>query len=105
MPERSASIACRQVAQNRMRLPDDNTIVVDDRDLAVRVHGAKFVRVETTEPSADFDVPVRQMQFADQPHDFLQIEGAPSSPDRKHGLPPHLRPRYRPERLNNSPKF
>src|SRR4051812_30307631 len=97
------SMTRRQVAQDRMRLPNNHAIVVDDRDLAVRVHGAKLRRVQAAELPACLDVPVHELQFADQPHDFLQIERALSTPDREHWLP-RWRRRPSSSARNNSPK-
>src|SRR4051812_9185176 len=97
------SMTRRQVAQDRMRLPNNHAVVVDDRDLAVRVHGAKLRRVQPAELPARLDVPVHELQFADQPHDFLQIERALSTPDREHWLP-RWRRRPSSSARNNSPK-
>ena len=38
------------------------------------IHCQKLRRIETTEGAAGVDVAVRKPEFADQPHDFLDIE-------------------------------
>jgi hypothetical protein len=67
-----------------MRFPNDRAIVVDDGNAAMWVHCPEFGRVEAAEPTAGFDVPMFNAQLADQPHDFLEVERAPPSPDCQH---------------------
>jgi len=83
-----------QIAQDRVRLPHDHAVIVDDRDATVRIHGPELGRIEPAELTAGCDVPMFKPQLAHQPHNLLQVEGTAPSPDRQHfepELPQHTR--------------
>ena len=58
--------------------------IVNDRNLAMRVHGSKLGRVKPADFSAGLDMPVFELHLVDQPHHFLKIKRAPPSPNCKH---------------------
>ena len=93
-PEALAAMARGQIAQDRVRLPHDHAVIVDDRDATVRIHGPELGRIEAAELTAGFDMPMFKPQFANQPQDLLQVEGTAPPPDRQHfepKLPRHTR--------------
>ena len=64
-PEALAAMARGQIAQDRVRLPHDHAVIVDDRDATVRIHGPELGRIEAAELNrrlryADVQAPVRQ---------------------------------------------
>src|SRR5689334_17689601 len=78
------AMARGQIAQDRVRFPYDHAVIVDDRDVTVRVHGPELGRIEAAELTARFDMPMFESQLVDQPHDLLQVEGTAPSPDCQH---------------------
>src|SRR3979490_2674958 len=80
-PEALPAMARGQIAQDRVRLPHDHAVIVDDRDATVRIHGPELGRIEAAELTAGFDMPMFKPQLANQPHDLLQVEGTAPSPD------------------------
>src|ERR1043166_5545338 len=83
-PERACAVARREVAQDRVRFPQRGLAVDDDRQAAVRVHGAELCRVEPAEGTADFDMTVREAQLAHEPHDLLHVERTLAAVDGEH---------------------
>jgi hypothetical protein len=54
------------------------------RDAPDRVHGSELRRIKATKLTACLNVLVPELQLDDQPHDFLNVERAASSPNRQH---------------------
>jgi hypothetical protein len=57
-----------------MRFPYAGAVVVDDRNATMRVHRPEFERIETSKLTAGFDMPVLDLELANQPHDLLEVE-------------------------------
>ena len=57
-----------------MRFPDDGVAIPDHGTAAMRVHRQKGRRIEPAGRAAGVDMFMRQIEFADQPHDFLDVE-------------------------------
>jgi hypothetical protein len=83
-PKQASSMASGQIAQNRVRFPNDRAGVVDDGKTAMWVHCPELRRIQAAKFSAGLDVSVIKTQLADQPHHLLEIERTAPSPDRQH---------------------
>jgi hypothetical protein len=77
-------MARSEITQDRMRFPHDGAVIVDDRNTTMRVHGRELGRIEAAESTASFDMPMREPELTDKPHELLHIEGTASSPDGQH---------------------
>jgi hypothetical protein len=62
-----------------LRLIARGTLVISFSGIAVmnatmRVHRPEFGRIETSKLTAGFDMPVLDLELANQPHDLLEVE-------------------------------
>jgi hypothetical protein len=65
--------------------PDGSRVVARNGEGIPAIYRISDGQAESVPGMVADDVPVLDPQFAHQPHDLLQVEGAPSPPDRKHG--------------------
>ena len=89
-PERRAGgVHLREIAQDRVALPEGEIALLQRRHQPGRVHRAVFGRVGLAERAADIDPLERQPEFAQAPENLHHVAGRVAAPhDALHGFSP-----------------
>jgi hypothetical protein len=85
--ELAGAVFCREVAHDRVRFPQQESVLFERRHQAVGVHGEIGGLFVLAEGAADVDALVRQLELADRPHHLLHVDRGVSPPDFDHGSP------------------
>ena len=67
-------MACSEIAQDGVRFPNRGIAVLNDGHPAMGIHRQERGRIEPAEFAAGIDMLVIEREFADQPHDLLDVE-------------------------------
>ena len=67
-------MARREITKDGVGFPHRGIAIPDDGNAAVRVHRQESRRIEPAKRTAGVNLLVREFEFADQPHDFLDVE-------------------------------
>ena len=75
-----------EVAQNRVRFPQNKAVIVDHWDHSVRIFFAEFVGRGDAKMQPCVDALVRYTQFSASPHDLLDVGRILSTPEFQHDV-------------------
>src|SRR4051812_24884516 len=83
-----AAVAGGEIAQDRVRFPDRQPIVLEHRNQAVRVESSELRFVHPAELAAGGNMVEFEAELAREPQDLLDVERASPPPDSDHDALP-----------------